>query len=60
MICPKCEAMMDSMGYGDEMCPVCGHAEYSESRDEFNLRIYGTTFRETEETKDEGDSNEPT
>ena len=46
MICPKCEAMMDSMGYGDEMCPVCGHAEYSESRDEFNLRIYGRTFSE--------------
>ena len=46
MICPKCEAMMDSMGYGDKMCPVCGHAEYSESREEFNLRIYGRTFSE--------------
>lgn len=39
MICPKCEAMMDSMGYGDEMCPVCGHVEYSESMEEFEARL---------------------
>jgi hypothetical protein len=44
MICPKCEAMMDSMGYGDALCPVCDHTEYSEPSDDFNLRIYGTTF----------------
>ena len=39
MICPKCDAMMDSMGYGDEMCPVCGNVEYSESEEEFEARL---------------------
>lgn len=53
MICPKCEAMMDSMGYGDEMCPVCGHTSYSESDEEFNLRIYGTTFNEDDTKQDD-------
>lgn len=46
MICPKCDTHMDSMGYGDEKCPTCGHTSYSESRDDFNLRIYGTTFKD--------------
>jgi tRNA(Ile2) C34 agmatinyltransferase TiaS len=59
MICPKCEAMMDSMGYGDEMCPVCGHVEYTESRDEFNLRIYGRTFNDNEENTDNKDTDLP-
>ena len=52
MICPKCDTQMDAMGYGDETCPVCGHTEYSESQDEFNLRIYDTTFNETDESKE--------
>jgi len=30
MICPNCDTFMDNMGYGDELCPECGHAEYSE------------------------------
>jgi tRNA(Ile2) C34 agmatinyltransferase TiaS len=46
MICPKCDTHMDSMGYGDEQCPNCGRTSYSESRDDFNLRIYGTTFKD--------------
>jgi len=49
MICPKCDTLMGAMGYGDERCPACGHTSYSESDEEFNLRIYGTTFREGED-----------
>lgn len=37
---------MDNMGYGDAQCPGCGYTSYSETDDEFNLRIYGTTFKE--------------
>lgn len=51
MICPKCETEMDAMGYGDMRCPKCGHDSYSESDDEFNLRIYGRTFREDDDAK---------
>jgi len=48
MICPNCDTFMDSMGYGDELCPKCGHAEYSESDEEFEGRIYGN--RDDEES----------
>jgi hypothetical protein len=44
--------MMDSMGYGDERCPYCGHTEYSEPEDDFNLRIFGTTFKEVDDKVD--------
>jgi hypothetical protein len=41
MLCPKCpeEWLMESMGYGDEMCPECGHVEYAESDEDFHARI---------------------
>ncbi len=39
MNCPECETPMESMGYGDEKCPECGHTEYSESEEEFNDRL---------------------
>lgn len=42
MICPKCDIHMESMGYGDEKCPECGHTEYAESEEDFNDHIYGT------------------
>jgi len=29
MICPECDTMMESLGYGDEKCPECGHIEYA-------------------------------
>jgi tRNA(Ile2) C34 agmatinyltransferase TiaS len=41
MKCPECEEEMDSMGHGDELCPDCGHTEYSESEEDFYNRIYG-------------------
>ncbi len=39
MICPKCDTMMEAMGYGDEVCPSCGHTEYSESDEDFYTRM---------------------
>jgi tRNA(Ile2) C34 agmatinyltransferase TiaS len=41
MICPKCDKLMESMGYGDEVCPECGHVEYSESAEDFYNRVDG-------------------
>lgn len=49
MICQKCDKLMESMGYGDAVCPKCGHTSYSEPEDEFNMRIYGTTFKDEPE-----------
>lgn len=55
MLCPECETMMESMGYGDETCNDCGHVEYSESEEDFNKRIYGVDIptKETEKYKTE-------
>lgn len=52
MRCPKCDTHMESMGYGDEKCPECGHNEWCESRDDFNLRIFGTTFKDEPEVNE--------
>ena len=30
---------MESLGYGDEKCPECGHTEYSESDEDFESRM---------------------
>lgn len=49
MRCPECEEEMDSMGYGDEVCPECGHIEYSESDEDFNKRINGQINTPTKE-----------
>lgn len=57
MICSKCDTLMESMGYGDEKCPKCGHTSYSESDDEFNLRIYGTTFKDDTDTNSCSENN---
>ena len=32
---------MESMGYGDEMCPECGAIKWSESDGDFESRIWG-------------------
>lgn len=38
--CPNCDFVeMDSLGYGDEQCPECGHTERSESEEDFNKRM---------------------
>lgn len=58
MRCPKCDTRMESMGYGDEKCPGCGHNEWCESQDDFNLRIYGRTFNDKEENEDRKDSKD--
>ena len=36
MICPKCEKLMDAMGYDDWMCPNsdCKYVHYSGDEDE--------------------------
>lgn len=39
MICPNCESMMESCGYGDNKCPECGHMGYAESQEDFDARI---------------------
>jgi tRNA(Ile2) C34 agmatinyltransferase TiaS len=52
MICPKCETMMESMGYGDACCPKCGHCVYTESKADFYDRIYGNHLPEDEEQQD--------
>lgn len=37
--CRECYRAMESMGYGDMQCPVCGHTEYSESEEDFDARM---------------------
>jgi len=39
MTCPECDTAMESMGYGDEKCPKCGHTEYSEPEEDFHARL---------------------
>lgn len=41
MRCENCDIEMESLGYGDEQCPECGHTTYAESEEDFNKRIYG-------------------
>lgn len=51
MICPKCETIMESIGYGDTYCPKCGQYEYTESKMDFYDRIFGNTLREDQNEK---------
>jgi acetone carboxylase gamma subunit len=39
MICDNCDTTMEHMGYGDEICPLCGHMEFSESAADFYARM---------------------
>jgi tRNA(Ile2) C34 agmatinyltransferase TiaS len=39
MDCPKCGTDMESMGYGDMICPECKHTVYSESEEDFCRRL---------------------
>ncbi len=45
MNCDKCEADMDSMGYGDYLCPECGRVKYAESEGDFEGRISGELMK---------------
>lgn len=52
MICPKCDTQMESIGYGDEQYPECGHVEWSEPYEEFHKLIYGTDYPVDDKEKD--------
>ena len=51
MNCEKDDAEMESMGYGDYVCPECGAVRYAESEEDFNGRILGEQLAVVSETK---------
>ena len=49
MICPNCDTIMESMGYGDCICDTCRHVEYGDPEAVQALinRTYGANVKVT-------------
>lgn len=49
MICPSCERLMESMGYGDCICETCNIVVYSKTDEEFYSKFPSEAWRELQD-----------